>query len=79
MRSADQIGRNVRDWHDFQAEERARALRQFLAMCRSAREHGEPWVEWIDAGCPELTREQYQAQQTPGARGLQQALADVSA
>lgn len=64
---------------ELELEERRRHLAQALAMMAAARRAGEPWVEWIDAGCPELTREQYRASQTPGARDLQKTLADVSA
>jgi hypothetical protein len=41
------------------AQDRDRYRRQFLAMTAAARRAGEPWVEWIDAGCPELTMEEY--------------------
>jgi hypothetical protein len=44
-----------------EAQDRDRYRRQFLAMTNAARRNGEPWVEWIDAGCPPLTPEQYRA------------------
>lgn len=69
MRSAEQIGRTVGEWHDHQRAERERYLRQLLAMTAAARRAGEPWIEWIDAGCPKLTREQYEAQHPKRARG----------
>jgi hypothetical protein len=34
--------------------------RQFVAMCRRARERGEHWIQWIDDGCPELTVAEYE-------------------
>jgi hypothetical protein len=51
------------------AQDRDRYRRQFLAMTAAARRAGEPWVEWIDAGCPELTPEQYQSVHSMSARG----------
>jgi hypothetical protein len=51
------------------AQDRDRYRRQFLAMTAAARRAGEPWVEWIDAGCPALTPEQYRATLPQNARG----------
>lgn len=61
MRSAAQIGRTVSEWHDHQAAERRRHLAAFLATCRAARERGEEWVRWIDAGRPVYTPAEYAA------------------
>jgi hypothetical protein len=33
---------------------------QFIRMCADARARGEPWIQWIDDGCPELTQEEYE-------------------
>jgi len=73
MRSADQISRSASDWQKEQKEQRERSLRAFLSTVAAARAHGEPWVEWIDAGCPELTREQYQATAPSRGRGRRSA------
>jgi hypothetical protein len=62
-----------------EAEMRARNLRAFLAMTAAARARGEPWAKWIDDGCPELTREQYQASQPQRARGRRRAPSGASA
>jgi hypothetical protein len=56
-----------------EAQDRDRYRRQFLAMANAARRNGEPWVEWIDAGCPELTSEQYRATLPQSARGRRAA------
>jgi hypothetical protein len=56
-----------------EAQDRDRYRRQFLAMTAAARRNGEPWVEWIDAGCPELTLEQYRATLPPSAPGRKRA------
>jgi uncharacterized protein YnzC (UPF0291/DUF896 family) len=56
-----------------EAQDRDRYRRQFLAMAAAARRAHEPWVEWIDAGCPELTPEQYRATLPRSARGRRAA------
>jgi hypothetical protein len=55
------------------AQDRDRYRRQFLAMTNAARRAGEPWVEWIDAGCPELTMEEYLGSAPKNARGRRSA------
>ena len=37
---------------------------QFIRLCREARARGEPWIKWIDDGCPELSQEEYEATTT---------------
>lgn len=32
----------------------------FLRLCAAARVRREPWVTWIDDGCPELTQDEYE-------------------
>lgn len=36
------------------------SARDLKRMCDAARARGEPWIQWIDAGCPELTVEEYE-------------------
>ena len=67
MRSADQIGRTVGQWHDFQRAERERNLRELLAILKRARENGEEWYTWVANGMQPLTPEQYAA--LPSSRG----------
>jgi hypothetical protein len=62
-----------------EAQDRDRYRRQFLAMTSAARRNGEPWVEWIDAGCPGLTPEQYRATLPQSARGRRAARAGAIA
>ena len=33
---------------------------QFIRMCADARARREPWITWIDDGCPELTQGEYE-------------------
>lgn len=48
MRSAQQIGMTVGEWHDFQRAERERYLRELLAILKRARETHEPWYTWVE-------------------------------
>jgi hypothetical protein len=61
VRSAAQIGRTVSEWHEHQAAERRHHLAAFLSMCRAARERGDEWVRWLDAGRPAYTEAEYAA------------------
>ena len=47
MRGADQIGRTVEEWHEYQREERRRHLRALVAVLRRAREDGDEWYRWV--------------------------------
>lgn len=47
MRSAEQIGRTVGEWHDFQRAEREKHLKALLAMLSEARERNAPWYQWV--------------------------------
>lgn len=49
MRSAEQIGRTVGEWHDYQRAERERTLRSLLEQLTRARETHEPWYQWVVA------------------------------
>ena len=69
MRSAERISRTVREWRDHEQAERERMLREVLAELREARERGEEWVAWIDAGCPRLTPQEYEARTGRRASG----------
>jgi hypothetical protein len=62
-----------------EAQDRDRYRRQFLAMTAAARRNGEPWVEWIDAGCPEVTRGEWLSMKPKRARGPQSEPIDVLA
>ena len=73
MRDYAQIASTPREWLDLQARERERCYQQFMAMCRAARRNGEPWVEWIDNGCPPLTPEQYAASDPQRGSGRRRA------
>lgn len=35
-------------------------LPQFVKLCADARARSEPWIKWIDDGCPELSQEEYE-------------------
>lgn len=61
MRSAQQIGRTVSEWHEWQAAERRRHLAAFLSMVKAARARGEEWVSWIDEGRPAYSEDEYRA------------------
>jgi len=61
VRSAQQIGRTVSEYHDWQAAERRKHLAAFLSMVRAARDRGEEWVRWIDSGRPSYALDQYAA------------------
>jgi hypothetical protein len=71
-------------WDDRRNTSRARApdpenTRQFIAACRRARERREHWVLWIDAGCPELTVEEYQRVSPQGAKRAKRQAQPASA
>lgn len=68
MRSAEQIGRTVKQWKDHQQAERERTLRQLLAVLERARRERQPWYVWIEQGRPPLTEDEYRALHPPGAR-----------
>ena len=55
MRSAEQIGRTVEAWHEYQRAQRERCLSEFLRMCQQARERGDDWIAYVDAGCPDVS------------------------
>jgi hypothetical protein len=80
VRSSEQIGRTVEQWHAFQRAERERHLVEFLAECAEARAAGAEWIRWIDEGCPRLTPEEYERRtgaRAPAGRGRRQpTLAD---
>ncbi len=50
MRSAEQIGRTVSEYHEWQRAQRAKHLREALAMLHRAREEGAEWYVWIASG-----------------------------
>jgi len=61
MRSAAQISRTVDEYRDHMTHERREHLRVALGMIRAARDRGEEWVIWLDAGRPAYTPDQYRA------------------
>lgn len=62
MRSAEQLKRTPREWIDHQALERARILRELLALLERARLERAPWYVWILEGRPPLTAAEYDRQ-----------------
>lgn len=58
MRSAEQIGRTVSEWHDYQRAQRVAILADLLAILRKSRR--ENWYRWIADGRPVLPREEYE-------------------
>lgn len=69
MRSAEQITRTPREYHDFREAERARIGAQLRRELAAARAAGAEWYRWIEAGMPKLTTEEYERRVGPGARG----------
>lgn len=67
-RSGEQLSRTPGEWKDHQALERRRTREALERDLAAARARGEEWIAWIDAGCPELTPEEYEATRAPGAR-----------
>jgi len=65
VRSAEQIGRTPGEYHDWQAAQRQKALREVLAMLRRARDEGAEWYRWIEDGRPPLTQAEYDALDKP--------------
>jgi hypothetical protein len=59
VRSAEQIGRTVEQYHEWQRAERRKHLAAFLAMCRQARERGDEWLRWLESGRPRYTDAEY--------------------
>lgn len=37
-----------------------RVVPDFIRLCAQARARGDDWIAWIDAGCPELSQEEYE-------------------
>lgn len=68
MSSAEQISRTPEEWREHQADERRRALRELLTLCRQARESGAHWYRWIVEGRPELTPEEYERERVARRR-----------
>lgn len=47
MRSAEQIGATVTEWHELQDAQRARCLTEGLRMLDAARRREAEWYVWI--------------------------------
>jgi hypothetical protein len=58
VRSAEQIGRTVSEWHDYQRAQRQAILADLLAILRRSRQ--EHWYRWVVGGRPALSQDEYE-------------------
>jgi len=66
VRSAEQIGRTVSEWHDYQRAQRAAILSDLLAIL--AKSHREHWYRWVADGRPVLSQEEYERERIMAPR-----------